>query len=176
MTWERPDGIILFSPTLIEHFTVYFPARAPFLLESIVPSSEFFFNTPRQKSHVLKTCCQHFRCLSTFYPARLLLLVAGLKQATTGLLQPSAFPASVPGPLLFVFPGVSQSASLPQSREHGEGMEEGAWEELRDGLEGLFEGGLWATSVKRKRVTKMRKHKWRKRRKAERQSASRRDN
>ncbi|CAM9579216.1 unnamed protein product [Pylaiella littoralis] len=112
----------------------------------------------------------------SYLPLKVSEVLQGLKQATTGLLQPSAFPASIPGPLLFAFPGVSQSASLPQSREHGEGMEEGAWEELRDGLEGLFEGGLWATSVKRKRVTKMRKHKWRKRRKAERQSASRRAN
>lgn len=37
-------------------------------------------------------------------------------------------------------------------------------------------GGVWQTSVKRKRVMKMRKHKWRKRRRALRQSAARRVN
>ena len=60
---------------------------------------------------------------------------------------------------------------LPQALEHDQGYEDEGEEIGR-----LFEGGLWATSVRRKRVTKMRKHKWRKRRKLERQSASRRVN
>lgn len=92
-----------------------------------------------------------------------------------GLKQTWASPVALSGALPFVFPGLSQYAPLPQSLEHGEGYEERAGEELGDdGLGGLFEEGVWATSVRRKRVMKMRKHKGRKRRKLERQSASRR--
>lgn len=42
-------------------------------------------------------------------------------------------------------------------------------EEMRPGER----DGVWLSSVKRKRVTKMRKHKWRKRRKLSRQSSDR---
>ncbi|CBN77568.1 expressed unknown protein [Ectocarpus siliculosus] len=101
--------------------------------------------------------------------------VQGLKQATAGLLQHWASPLALSGAFPFVLPGVGRPALLPQSPEHDQGCEEDEDEEEEgvDLMGGLFEGGVWATSVKRKRVTKMRKHKWRKRRKLQRQSASR---
>jgi len=102
---------------------------------------------------------------------------AGLRQATTGLHKPWAFPVALLGAIPFALPGLGHRAFLPQSLERDRGYEdcgggEGSGEQ---GARDLFEGvHLWATSVKRKRVTKMRKHKWRKRRRVERQSAARR--
>lgn len=71
------------------------------------------------------------------------------------------------------------SGLLPRSleeeeddEEEGGGLEGESWGDAA-GAAGLSEG-VWQTSVRRKRVSKMRKHKWRKRRRVERQSASRR--
>ncbi|CAM9100072.1 unnamed protein product [Ectocarpus fasciculatus] len=108
-------------------------------------------------------------------PIKVCEAVQGLKQATAGLLQHWASPLALSGAFPCVLPGFGRPALLPQSPEHGQGCEEDedGEEEGVDLMGGLFEGGVWATSVKRKRVTKMRKHKWRKRRKLQRQSASR---
>eukprot|EP00903_Cladosiphon_okamuranus_P015700 g14493.t1 len=84
----------------------------------------------------------------------------GVRQTATDLLSPRGSPVAL---------GFGQPNLLPQqSLDLDQGYEEGG-----EKIGYLFGGGLWATSVRRKRVTKMRKHKWRKRRKLERQSAAR---
>ncbi|CAM9570916.1 unnamed protein product [Hapterophycus canaliculatus] len=100
----------------------------------------------------------------------------GFKQAAAGRLQHWASPQALCRASSLVLPGFYQPVPLPRCREHSDGYDDDAEEFREDGAEGLFDRGLWATSVRRKRVTKMRKHKWRKRRKLQRQSASRRVN
>lgn len=100
----------------------------------------------------------------------------GVKQGTPPLLQRWVPPVVLLGAL----PTLSAhylSGVLPRSlgEEEDEEEDESEGESWGDAAAaaGLSEG-VWQTSVRRKRVSKMRKHKWRKRRRLERQSASRR--
>ncbi|CAM9782409.1 unnamed protein product [Scytosiphon promiscuus] len=97
----------------------------------------------------------------------------GFNRATAGRLQHWSSPLALPGASALPLPGFWQPVPLPRWPEHSSGCDDDAGEPREDGAGGLSDGGLWATSVRRKRVTKMRKHKWRKRRKLQRQSASR---
>lgn len=102
------------------------------------------------------------------------LYIAGAKVTATGLLTQWAPPLAVLGALPLVIFERMYTEFLPTSM--GEVEEEEEEEEVHQGIGrelSLFEG-VWQTSVRRKRVTKMRKHKWRKRRRRDRQSAARR--
>ncbi|CAM9218602.1 unnamed protein product [Ascophyllum nodosum] len=70
--------------------------------------------------------------------------------------------------LTSTFMGRDQLGLLLQPLGDGEGGVEGQQEEEETAFD-----GVWQTSVRRKRVTKMRKHKWRKKRRLARQSSAR---
>lgn len=108
------------------------------------------------------TACSVTMCFSCFF--------LGVEQAATGLLQQWGLPLALFRTLPYVFAGAELGLLSRPLDEEGElcGEEHGGEGELFD--------GVWQTSVKRKRVMKMRKHKWRKRRRALRQSAARRVN